>query len=223
MNFLHLSLPSLLCVKQFAPQEMSASLTFSDAKIDPWFRWLLCLTFCIPKDCCPWNSPGHNTRVGSLSLIPGDLPNPGILHCRQILYQLSHKGNPRIPEWVAYPFSIGPCQSRNWTRVSCIAGGFFPNWAIREALAKKLVYPCFQLGVPKIISHNTFVFGLVPPVVLQKELPLYTSKGCVTVGISVLGGEWIKIKFFNYSPVPNPSGDSQHLLFKTKQTYRSIE
>ena len=37
---------------------------------------------------------------------PGDLPNPGIEprspHCRQILYQLSHKGNPRILEWVAY-------------------------------------------------------------------------------------------------------------------------
>ena len=25
---------------------------------------------------------------------PGDLSNPGLLHCRQILYQLSHKGNP---------------------------------------------------------------------------------------------------------------------------------
>ena len=37
---------------------------------------------------------------------PGDLPNPGIEprspHWRQILYQLSHKGNPRILEWVAY-------------------------------------------------------------------------------------------------------------------------
>ena len=40
---------------------------------------------------------------------PGDLPNPGVNpglpHCRQIIYQLSHKGSPRILEWVAYPFS----------------------------------------------------------------------------------------------------------------------
>ena len=40
---------------------------------------------------------------------PGDLPNPGInpglLHCRPILYHLSHQGSPRILEWVAYPFS----------------------------------------------------------------------------------------------------------------------
>ena len=31
--------------------------------------------------------------------------NPGLLHCRQILYQVSHKRRPRISEWVAYPFS----------------------------------------------------------------------------------------------------------------------
>ena len=57
----------------------------------------------------PWNSPGQNTGVGSLSLLQGIFPtqgsNPGLLHCGQILYQLSHKGSPRLPEWVAYPFS----------------------------------------------------------------------------------------------------------------------
>jgi len=39
----------------------------------------------------------------------------------------------RILEWVAYPFSRGSSQPRNWTGVSCIAGGFFTSWAIREA------------------------------------------------------------------------------------------
>ena len=42
----------------------------------------------------PWNSPGQNTGVGSLSLLRGIFPtqgsNPGLLHFRQILYQLSH-------------------------------------------------------------------------------------------------------------------------------------
>ena len=33
--------------------------------------------------------------------------NPGLLHCRWILYQLSHEGNPRILEWVAYPIFSG--------------------------------------------------------------------------------------------------------------------
>ena len=46
----------------------------------------------------PWNSLGQNTRVGSLSLLQGIFPtqgsNPGLLHCRRILYQLSRKGRP---------------------------------------------------------------------------------------------------------------------------------
>ena len=83
------------------------------------------------------NSPGQNTGVGSCSLLQGISPtqgsNPGLPHCRWILYQLRHKGSPRILEWVAYPFSSRCSRPRNWTRVSCIAGGFFTNWAIREA------------------------------------------------------------------------------------------
>ena len=59
--------------------------------------------------------------------------NPVLPHCRQILYQLSHKGSPRILDWVAYTFSSRSSQPRNRTGVSCIAGGFFTNWAIREA------------------------------------------------------------------------------------------
>ena len=85
-----------------------------------------------------WNSPGQNTGVGSLSLLQGLFPtqvsNPGLLHCGKILYQLSYKRSPRTLEWVAYPFSRGSSGSRNWTRVSCIAGGFFTNWAMREAI-----------------------------------------------------------------------------------------
>ena len=84
----------------------------------------------------PWNSLGQNTGVGSLSLLQGIFPtqglNPGLLPCRQILYQLSHQGSPRRLEWVPYPFSSGSPQPRNWTRVSCIAGGVFTNWPVRE-------------------------------------------------------------------------------------------
>ena len=84
----------------------------------------------------PWSSLGQNTGAGSLSLLQGIFPtqgsNPGLPHCRRILYQLSHKGSPRKLEWVAYPFSRGSSRLRNWTRVSCIAGGFFTNWDIRK-------------------------------------------------------------------------------------------
>ena len=50
----------------------------------------------------PWNSPGQNTAVGSLSLLQGIFPiqgqTLGLLHYRWVLYQLSHKGSPRILE-----------------------------------------------------------------------------------------------------------------------------
>ena len=52
-----------------------------------------------------------------------------LLHCRQMFFQLSHKGSPRILEWVAYPFSSGSSWPRNPTEDSCIAGRFFTNWA----------------------------------------------------------------------------------------------
>ena len=96
-----------------------------------------CLTLCDHMDYIVHrNSPGQNTGVGSLSLLQGIFPiqglNPGLLNCRQILYQLSHKKSPRILEWVAYPFSSGSSQPRNQDGVSCIAGRFFTNWGIRE-------------------------------------------------------------------------------------------
>ena len=88
----------------------------------------------------PWNSPGQNTGVGSLSLLQGIFPtqgsNPGLLQHGQIIYQLSHKGSPRILEWVACPFSSRYSRPRNRTGVSCIASGFFTNWAIREAVVQ---------------------------------------------------------------------------------------
>ena len=84
----------------------------------------------------PWNSPGQNTAVGSLSLLQEIFStqesNPGLLPCGWILYQLSHKGSPRILEWVAYPFSRRSSQPRNRTGVFCTTGGFFTNWAIGE-------------------------------------------------------------------------------------------
>ena len=47
----------------------------------------------------PWNSPGQKTGVGSLSLLQGIFriqgSNPGLPHCRQLLYQLSHQGSPQ--------------------------------------------------------------------------------------------------------------------------------
>ena len=82
-----------------------------------------------------WNFPDQNTGVGSLPLLQGIFTtqesNPGLPHCKWILY-LSHKGSPRILQWVAYPFSSRSAWPKKQTRVSCFTGRFFINWAIRE-------------------------------------------------------------------------------------------
>ena len=81
-----------------------------------------CLSLCDPMDYTPWNSPGQNSGVGSMSLLQGIFPtqgsNSGLPHCRWILYQLSHQGSPKILEWVAYPFSSRSARPRNRTQGS---------------------------------------------------------------------------------------------------------
>ena len=61
-----------------------------------------CLTLFDPwtvasQALCAWDSPGKNTGVGYHSILQGIFPtqgsNPDLLHCRQILYHLSHKGS----------------------------------------------------------------------------------------------------------------------------------
>ena len=113
----------------------------------------------------PWNSPGQNPAVGSLSLLLAIVPtqgsNPGIPHCRWILYQLSHKRSPRTLEWVAYPFSRGSSRPRNWTRVSCIAGKFFTNWVTIKIL---WIYTYMFLSCS---SLDYFHFGILPSSLLK--------------------------------------------------------
>ena len=64
----------------------------------------LCPPLCDPMDCSPprssvcVDSPGKNTGVGCHALLQRNFPtqglNPGFLHCRRILYQLSYQGSP---------------------------------------------------------------------------------------------------------------------------------
>ena len=60
----------------------------------------------------PWNSPGQNTGVGSRSLLQGIFPkqgsNPGLLHCRWILYWVSHQESLRLQFLPAHQYSLNP-------------------------------------------------------------------------------------------------------------------
>ena len=119
----------------------------------------------------PWNSPGQNTEVGSFSFLQGIFPtqglSPGLLHCRQILYQLSHKGRPGILEWVACPFSSRSSRPRNSSGFSCIAGGFFTNWGNQELLCSlapgPVLFPSGLLAFLILIFFNyrTYLFNII--------------------------------------------------------------
>ena len=80
---------------------------------------------------CPWNSPGKSAGVGSHSLLQRIFPtqgsNPGLSHCRQILYRLSHhpylKINPARPlggQWDHLPMT-----SVNYTGLSDFCSHYF--------------------------------------------------------------------------------------------------
>ena len=138
-----------------------------------------CPTLCNLMDCSlpgsfvHGDSLGKNTGVGSHALLQGIFPtqgsNPGLPHCRHILYQLSHKGSPRILEWVVYPFSRRFSWPRNWTGVSCIASGFFTNWALREAMRD--IYECSNYHTSAFISHDSKVMFKI----LQARLQQYVN------------------------------------------------
>ena len=87
-------------------------------------------------------------------ILPTQGSNPGLPHCRWILYQLSHKGSLRILEWVAYPFSSRSSRPRNWTRVSSFAGGFFTNWDTREGPGEEIKKILNMVNISKSRGRN---------------------------------------------------------------------
>ena len=134
-----------------------------------------CSNLCDPMNCnlpgssVHGGSSGKNTRVGCHALLQGIFPtqgsNPGLPHCRYILYCPSHQGSPRILEWIAYPFSRGTSQHRNQTGVLCIAGGFLTSWASRESYVVVYILINGATGGQRFhvyfISHNAmYILGI---------------------------------------------------------------
>ena len=88
-----------------------------------------------------------------------------------------------ILEWVAFPFSRGSAWPRNQTRVSCIAGGFFTNWAIREVtlvqdkihlyFSSHLMFPNKQVWGSLGLSACSFQFFSVPGIRTKPNLFIF--------------------------------------------------
>ena len=69
-----------------------------------WLATQSCPTLCDPMDCSPLgssddgDSPGKNSGLGCHALLERIVPtqgsNPGLPHCKQILYHMNHQGSP---------------------------------------------------------------------------------------------------------------------------------
>ena len=82
----------------------------------------------------PWNSPAQNTGVGSLSLLQGIFPTQGLNPDLLNSLPAEPQGKPKNTGVGSLSFSKGSSQTRNWSRVSYIAGGLFIYWTTSEAL-----------------------------------------------------------------------------------------
>ena len=108
--------------------------------------------------CSLWNFPGQNTGADSLSFLQGIFPtqgwNPGLQHCRLILYQQSHKGNPSILDWVAYPFS----QPRDLTGCPALQANSLPTELSGNSPPPQFLFLFFFFLVTPIEFTSTSLF-----------------------------------------------------------------
>ena len=127
----------------------------------------------------PWNSPGQNTGVGSCSLLQGIFPNqrlnPGLLHCRQILYQLSHSS----VQW----FSRVRLFATQWTAARQASLSVTNSWSLLKLMSIKLVMPSNQL----ILCHSLLLLPSIFP-----SIRVFSNE-------SVLHIRWPKYWSFKFS------------------------
>ena len=133
--------------------------------------------------------------MGSLFFLQGIFlthgSNPCLPHCRQILYQLSHLGSPRILEWVAYPFSSRSSWPRNWTGVSCIAGRFFTSWATREIdyILFCIILLIFDNSHPWFLKYWKYIFFVC--CVLFSRIQMENTKSYEVRSVQSLNHIWL--------------------------------
>ena len=111
----------------------------------------------------PWNSPGQNTGVGSLSLLQGIFPtqglNPGLPHCRRILYQLSHRGSSLLQFADIFVFyKLKVCGNTDWSK--SISRIFPTAFAHFGSLCHILViFTIFQFIINSHIHYDYICYG----------------------------------------------------------------
>ena len=161
-----------------------------------------CPTLAIPwsvptRLLCPWDSPGKNTGVGCHFLLQGIFltqeSNPGLLHCRQMIYQLSCEGSPNMS---SVPIAVVQALSHVWllatpgTAALQASLSFIISQSLRKLMSIESVMPSNQLVLccPLLLLPSIF-----PSIrVFSNELAL-----CI---------RWPKYWSFSFSISPSNSG-----------------
>ena len=91
----------------------------------------------------PWNSPGQNIGVGSLSLLQGIFPNerlnPNLPHCRLILYQVSYQFSS------VQSLSHGQLFATPWTVAHQVSLSIPNSWSLLKLRSIESVMPSNHL------------------------------------------------------------------------------
>ena len=163
-----------------------------------------CSTLCKPMDSSMpsspvhGDSPGKNTRVDFHDLLQGIFPThrlkSGLPHCRQILYHLSHQGNPRILVWVQFSCSV---MSDSLRPMDCTHQAFLSITNFLNLL--KL------MSVESVMPPNHFI--LCRPLLL---LPSIFPSIRVFSSQSVLCIRWPK--YWSFSLSISPSNEYSELI-----------
>ena len=119
-----------------------------------------------PKAARLWKSESVSRSVVPYSCDPMDSSPPGS-SVHGVLQA-------RILEWVAISFCKGSSWPRDWTWVSCIAGGFFTIWVTREHSACRVICFLLEVGFP---GRN--YISLLPSIHEIKDIVLATI--CVSM------------------------------------------
>ena len=137
-----------------------------------WLVTQSCSTLCHPMDCSPLDSsvhgdsPGKNTGLGCHALLQGSFPtqalNPGLLHCRQILYH-----EPRSPALQADSLPSEPPGKPKNTEVGSLSllQGNFPTPESNQGLlhCRQILYQLsYQGSPPYLVFRTKYFFFLLP-------------------------------------------------------------
>ena len=115
----------------------------------------------------PWNSPGWNPGVGSLSLLQGIFPtqglDPALPHCRRFLYHLSHQGSPIT--FIAQTFQM---QQTSWLGSECKCGlhNLYPDMTMSPEMISQQKpaneWHCWQNPEKAMAPHSSTLAWRIP-------------------------------------------------------------